>query len=80
MTEVHSTVSAAVDKLNDVQALIECIESQLEADGNAVANRALHIVYDRVCEVVDMLETGMPLAPEVLAIKRYVESDGMVKN
>lgn len=74
-----------LNQLHDVKALMECVESQLEADcgGDHPALRVLHIAYDRLAESINLLdELSVTLPdsattdPEVLAIKRFVESDG----
>lgn len=64
MAEINSTevnsLGAAIDRLFDVKALIECAESQLEAEGDNPALRVLRVAFDRLQETIlalDVLDT-----------------------
>ncbi len=60
MAETNSTApksfDVAIDMLFDVSALIECAESQLEADGGNPAVRILRIAFDKLKTATNLVD------------------------
>lgn len=82
MANLNSTGSI-LNELHNVQALLEAVKAQLCVEDHDQLLRVLHVASDRLAESInalDELSVTLPdsakIDPGILAIKRYVESDG----